>query len=101
MSLVTFYSEGKLYSIRINFVTITFCIHIETVNLLDGVYELTPTDLNVVDEGSLNLTDLNQDPGQRPEEPKANCDSAQEGKPRCIIPFILMLILRSFIQYML
>ena len=31
---------------------------------------------------SLNLTDLNQDLGQVPEEPKAN--NAQEGKPRCI-----------------
>jgi len=34
------------------------------------------------ESASLNFTDLNQDLGQSPEEPKAS--SAQEGKPRCI-----------------
>ena len=84
--MVTFCSEGKLYTIRINFVTL--CIHIETVNLSDGVYELVPAAEDAVAEGNLTLTDLNQDPDQRPEEPKANRDSAQKGKPRCIILFI-------------
>ena len=42
----------------------------------------------VVEGFSLNLTELNQDPDQRPEEPKVVSDSAQEGKPRCINPII-------------
>ena len=65
------------------------------VNLSDGVYELIPADENVADINSVNLTELNQDPDQRPKEPKAFSSSAQEGKPRCIshyfsriIPFI-------------
>ena len=82
--MVTFCSEGKLYSIRINFVTL--CIHIETVNLSDGVYELVPAAEDA--EGNLTLTDLNQDPDQRPEEPKVVSDSAREGKSRCINPII-------------
>jgi len=56
------------------------------VNLSDGVYELTPVGDIVVGGCSLNLTELNQDLDQRPEELKAVFDSAQEGKPRCIIP---------------
>jgi len=55
------------------------------VNLSNGIYELTPVGETIVDEGPLNLTELNQDPDQRPQEPKASFDSAQEGKPRCII----------------
>ena len=57
-------------------------MHIETVNLLDGDYELIPANTTTPESVSLNYTDLNQDLGQVPEEPKAN--SAQEGKPRCI-----------------
>ena len=55
------------------------------VNLSNGIYELTPVGETIVDEGPLNLTELNQDPDQRPQEPKASFDSAQEGKSRCII----------------
>ena len=45
-------------------------MHIETVNLLDGDYELVPA--NTTPESvSLNYTDLNQDPNQCSEEPKA------------------------------
>ena len=57
-------------------------MHIETVNLLDGDYELIPANTTTPKSVSLNYTDLNQDLGQVLEEPKAN--SAQEGKPRCI-----------------
>ena len=57
-------------------------MHIETVNLLDGDYELVPANTTTPESVSLNYTDLNQDLGQVPEEPKAI--SAQEGKPRCI-----------------
>ena len=58
------------------------------VNLSDGIYELTPAGKTIMDDCSVNLTELNQDPDQSSKEPKAAFDSAQEGKPRCIIPFI-------------
>ena len=45
-------------------------------------YELVPANFITPESASVNYTDLNQDLGQVPEEPKAN--SAQEGKPRCI-----------------
>ena len=57
-------------------------MHIETVNLIDGDYELVPANCITSERASVNYNDLNQDLGQAPEEPKAN--SAQEGKPRCI-----------------
>ena len=57
-------------------------MHIEMVNLIDGDYQLIPADIITSESASANYTDLNQDLGQVPEEPKAN--SAQEGKPRCI-----------------
>ena len=41
---------------------IIFCMHIETVNLLDGDYELVPA--NTTTPETLNYTDLNQDPNQ-------------------------------------
>ena len=63
-------------------VTLNFCIRIETVNLIDGDYELIPADFITPESASVNYNHLNQDPGQAPEEPKA--DGAQEGKPRCI-----------------
>ena len=49
------------------------------VNLIDGDYELIPADFITLESASANYTDLNQDLGQVPEEPKAN--SAQEGNP--------------------
>ena len=58
------------------------CIHIESVNLSDGVYEMVPASDHTPESAVLNLTKLDQDPGQSPEEPKAS--SAQEGKPWCI-----------------
>ena len=57
-------------------------MHIESVHLSDGDYELIPTNTATPESASLNFTDLNQDLGQSPEEPKAS--SAQEGKPQCI-----------------
>jgi len=42
------------------------------VNLSNGIYELTPVGETIVDEGPLNLTELNQDLDQRPQEPKAS-----------------------------
>ena len=46
-------------------------MHIETVNLLDGDYELVPANTTTPESVSLNYTDLNQDPNQYSEEPKA------------------------------
>lgn len=43
----------------------------ETVNLLDGDYELVPANTTTPESVSLNYTDLNQDPNQCSEEPKA------------------------------
>ena len=42
------------------------------VNLLDGDYELVPASTTTPESVSLNYTDLNQDPNQCSEEPKAN-----------------------------
>ena len=61
-------------------------MHIETVNLLDGGYELVPANTTTPESVSLNYTDLNQDPNHCSEEPKATLNSAQEGKPGCIVP---------------
>ena len=46
-------------------------MYIETVNLLDGDYELVPANTTTPESVSLNFTDLNQDPNQCSEEPKA------------------------------
>ena len=46
-------------------------MHIETINLLDGDYELVPANTTTPENVSLNCTDLNQDLNQCSEEPKA------------------------------
>ena len=70
-------------------VTHILALHIETVNLADGEYELVPADSRVDQEVILNYTNLAQDLGQAPEVSLP--DSAQEGKLRCIIPLFLEL----------
>ena len=57
-------------------------MHIESVNLADGDYELVPLDSITAESVDLNCTNLNQDLGQAPED--SQFDSAQEGKPRRI-----------------
>ena len=52
-------------------------LHIETVNLADGDYELVPADSLASQEVNLNCTNLAQDLGQAPEDSQP--DSAQEG----------------------
>ena len=42
-------------------------MHIETINLLDGDYELVPADSRVDQEINLDCTNLSQDLGQAPE----------------------------------
>ena len=64
-------------------------MHIETVNLLDGGYELVPAESRVDQEVNLNYANLSQGLGQAPEIFLP--DSAQEGKPRCIIPLFYSL----------
>ena len=67
------------------------------VNLADGVYELVPS-VSVAENIDLNCTNLNQDLGQAPEDSQSV--SAQEGKPRCIIPLFYVLI-SSYYSYVL
>ena len=67
-------------------VTHNLALHIETVNLADGEYELVPAG-SLAEEVNLNCTNLAQDLGQAPEVSLP--DSAQEGKLRCIIPLFL------------
>ena len=67
-------------------------MHIEAVNLADGDYELVPADSLVDQEVNLNCANLSQDLGQAPEAFLP--DSAQEGKPRSIIPLFFRIIIQ-------
>ena len=71
-------------------ITHNLALHIETVNLADGEYELVPADSRVDQEVNLNCTNLTQDLGQAPEISLP--DSAQESKLRGIIPLFLELL---------
>ena len=61
-------------------------LHIDAVNIADGYYELIPADSLAASEVNLNCANVNQDLCQAPED--SQFDSAQEGKPRCIILLI-------------
>ena len=65
-------------------------LHIDAVNLADGDYELVPADSRVTSKVNLNCANVNQDLGQAPED--SQCDSAQEGKPRCITHYFSVFI---------
>ena len=65
-------------------------MHIETFNLADGDYELVPADTIAASEVNFNCANVNQDMGQALED--SQFDSAQEGKPRCIIPLFSELL---------
>ena len=69
-------------------------MHIESVNLADGDYELVPSDSIPAVAINLNCANLNQDLGQAPENSQSV--SAQEGKPRCIIPLFSALISSNY-----
>ena len=69
---------------------LNFALHIDAVNLAGGDYELVPADSLATQEVNLNCANLSQDLGQAPEVFLP--DSAQEGKPRCIIPLFLELL---------
>ena len=83
---------------RYSWITHILALHIETVNLADGDYELVPADSRVDQEVNLNCANLSQDLGQAPEVFLP--DSAQEGKPRCIIP-LFYTVYSSYYLYML
>ena len=70
-------------------------MHIDTVNLIDGDYELVPANTTTLESAFVNFTDLNQDLGQLPEEPKAN--SAQEGKPGAFKSYYFRLFIHVYI----
>ena len=72
-------------------------MHIESVNLADGDYELVPSDSIPAADINLNCANLNQDLGQAPEDSQSV--SAQEGKPRCIIPLFSALISSNYLLY--
>ena len=76
-------------------ITHNLALYIETVNLADGDYEPVPADSRAEQEVNLNCANLSQDLGQAPEVFRP--DSAQEGKPRCIIPLFSELL---FIYYL-
>jgi hypothetical protein len=52
---------------RYSWITNNLALHIETVNLADGDYELVPADSRVDQEVNLNYANLSQDLGQAPE----------------------------------
>ena len=57
--------------------------HIDTTVLADGTYELIPESEEGDQEAQVNAATLTEDPGQSPEEPKAELASDyREGKPR-------------------
>ena len=74
-------------------------IHIEMVNLVDGDYEPIPANCITPESAVVNCANLNQDQGQAPEEPQAS--SAQEGKPRCIIPLFFTLFTSNYSLYVI
>ena len=67
-------------------------MHIETVNLLDGDYELVPANTTTPESVSLNYTDLNQDPNQCSEEPKAIFEQCPRKQAPVYDPIILHII---------
>ena len=74
-------------------------MHIETVNLLDGGYELVPANTTIPESVSLNFTDLNQDPNQCSEEPKATFEQCPRRQAPEHNPIILRIIFISLFVY--
>ena len=69
-------------------------MHIESVNLADGDYELVPSDSLPAADIDLNCANLNQDLGHAPEDSQSVSD--QEGKPRYIISLFYALISSNY-----
>ena len=68
-------------------------MHIETVNLLDGDYELVPANITTPESVSLICTDLNQDPNQCSKEPKATFEQCPRRQALVHNHIILRIIL--------
>ena len=65
------------------FVILSIALHIDTIALSDETYELIPESEGGDHEAQVNAAVLTEDPGQSPEEPKANLASDYcECKPR-------------------
>ena len=75
-------------------------LHIDAGILINGTNELLPEPEKDYCEAQANLTEFAEDPNQCSEEAKATFDSAQEGKPRCIIPLFYALFSSNYL-YML
>ena len=73
-------------------------MHIETVNLLDGDYELVPANTTTPESVSLNYTDLNQDPNQCLEEPKATFEQCPRRQAPVHNPIIFSVIIHLTIH---
>ena len=71
-------------------------LHIDADILIDWTNELLPESKKDYCEAQANLTEFAEDPNQCSEEAKATFDSAQEGKPRCIIPLFFALISSNY-----
>ena len=67
-------------------------MHIETVNLLDGDYELVPANTTTPESVSLICTGLNQDPNQCSEEQKATFEQCPRRQAPVHNPIILHII---------
>ena len=65
-------------------------MHIETVNLLDGDYELVPA--NTTTPENLNYTNLNQDPNECSKEPKATFEQCPRRQTPVHNPIIFRVI---------
>ena len=87
--------ERKIISCHIN---TSLHSHIESVDLVDGDYELVPSDSLAAAGVDLNCTNVAQDLGQAPED--SRFDSAQEGKPPVHDPIIFALFTSNY-SYML
>ena len=73
----------QLYCKVCMFVIPFLASHIDTTVLADGTYELIPESEEGDQEAQVNAAILTEDPGQSPEEPKADLASDyREGKPR-------------------
>ena len=73
----------QLYREVCMLVILLLASHIDTTVLADGTYELIPESEGGDQEAQVNAATLTKDPGQSPEEPKAElAKDFREDKPR-------------------